>query len=380
MFEIINSAYLWYIPILLLGAYIIKNEKYSYAYINKIDAEANNVNDNYRSNILIAILVFLPLILIAGYRVMYHNAIGDTGLYVYYFNQYPNSVSDVINSNAQTDKMYGWEIISVFIRQYITKEPRMWLLIIASVQGLCLTIIYKLYSTNIAMSAFLFFASTDFLSWMCNGIRQFFVVTLIFLLFPLVKKKKVWSTALFIVAVILLSKVHTSCLIVIPLYLISIGKPFNKFTLVMIVICVLSVVFVGQFTTLLGDALESTEYSNLTTNMKSTTGASPLRAALYSVPAILAIIYREKVKKAPQIIGISVNMSLISMGIYVISVFTSGLFIGRLPIYFSLFNYILLPWEIDNFFSDNKKKIMLVSVIVVYIVFYFYQVKQWGII
>lgn len=71
-------------------------------------------------------------------------------------------------------------------------------------------------------------------------------------------------------------------------------------------------------------------------------------------------------------------MSLISMGIYVVSIFTSGIFIGRIPIYFSLFSYILLPWELRKIFSKEKFTIVLAIMVVLYMIFYFIQVKQWG--
>ena len=66
-------------------------------------------------------------------------------------------------------------------------------------------------------------------------------------------------------------------------------------------------------------------------------------------------------------------MSIISTGLYIISMFTSGIFIGRLPIYFSLYNYILLPWEIENLFTQRSKKIIYIGLIACYIVFYYYQ-------
>ena len=141
----------------------------------------------------------------------------------------------------------------------------------------------------------------------------------------------------------------------------------------------MSVVFLGQFTDILGLALETTDYSGVTTYMQTDDGTNPLGVIVYSIPAIFAIIFRKKLfDDAPDIINISVNMSLISMGIYVVSIFTSGIFIGRIPIYFSLFSYILLPWELRKIFSKEKFTIVLAIMVVLYMIFYFIQVKQWG--
>ena len=79
----------------------------------------------------------------------------------------------------------------------------------------------------------------------------------------------------------------------------------------------------------------------------------------------------------PNIIGVCINMSLITMGLYVLSMFTSGIYIGRMPIYFSLFNYILLPWEIQTFFPENKST-MNYAMIGGYLAFYIIQNMFWG--
>lgn len=49
-------------------------------------------------------------------------------------------------------------------------------------------------------------------------------------------------------------------------------------------------------------------------------------------------------------------MSIVSASIYLVSMFTSGIFIGRLPIYCSLYSYVLLPWEIKHLFNEKTDK------------------------
>ena len=380
MIQLIVNTYLWYLPLLLFFEIALNKKKSNTTALASDNGEkVTGKQDEPKAGLLYSILVFLPLILIAGYRAGIHGGIGDTGLYCAMFRSYPNTLSELMNSSDVGGKMYGWEVFSVFIKQFISQQDRYWLLTIAIIQGVCLLLTFRRYSTDIAIIGFLFFASTDFISWMMNGMRQFLVVSVIFLLFPLVQKRKVWSIGLFVFSVIILSKIHSSCLLVIPLYLVSLGKPFNKSTIFVLICCVLSVVFLGQFTDILGSALETTDYSGVTTYMQTDDGTNPLRVIVYSIPAIFAIIFRKKLfDDAPDIINISVNMSLISMGIYVVSIFTSGIFIGRIPIYFSLFSYILLPWELRKIFPKEKFTIVLTIMVVLYMIFYFIQVKQWG--
>ena len=110
-------------------------------------------------------------------------------------------------------------------------------------------------------------------------------------------------------------------------------------------------------------------------------GTSFIRVLVYAVPTILAVIGRKQIKAAgDKVINICVNMSLLSTGIYLVSMFTSGILIGRLPIYFSLFNYILLPWGIENIFTARSRKLLYPLMIGAYFVFYYYQLNYvWGI-
>ena len=67
-------------------------------------------------------------------------------------------------------------------------------------------------------------------------------------------------------------------------------------------------------------------------------------------------------------------MSLISSGLYIISkIARSGVMLGRLPIYFSLYNLILLPWLIKFVFENNEKRLMNFMMIIGYCAFFYYQ-------
>ena len=74
-----------------------------------------------------------------------------------------------------------------------------------------------------------------------------------------------------------------------------------------------------------------------------------------------------------QIIQLLISVRIVSVGFYVVSMFTSGIFIGRVPIYFSLYSYILLPWEIDNMFTKRSAKLVYIIAVGAYLIFYYYQ-------
>ncbi|MGN0502456.1 MAG: EpsG family protein [Ruminococcus sp.] len=377
----ITDCYAWCIPLFAILEVALINKKRDYlSNTVRIDSEYNyDKSYDYRVTLPFAIIVFLPLILIAGFRAGYVNSIGDTGLYVTMFDGYPNTLNEIGGSISPDDKMYGWAVFSVFIKQFISSDYQIWLLIIAVISGFSLLYGYKNYTSEVVFCAFMFFISTDFFSWMTNGMRQFMVVAIIFASANLLLTRKIQNIILFILIVILLSNIHSSCLLVIPLYIVSLGKPFNKRVLLVIFSCLLSVVFIGQFTSILDSALEFTTYNNVTTQMLSDDGTNPLRALLYSWPSFLAIYFRKKIPEdISPVIAFSINASLISMGIYIISIFTSGIFIGRIPIFFSLFNYVLIPWELKTFFEPKTRQTIYYVIVAVYFVYFVYQTYSWG--
>lgn len=317
-----------------------------------------------------AMIAFVPVIYMAGNRGSYF---ADTYNYVRNFREMPNSFSTLPAYIDTISKDKGYYIASTLIKILISADEKVYLLVVAIFQGIVLVTVYRKYSSNYLFSIFLFFASSDYISWMFNGIRQFTAVTIIFAGTTFFMKKKYVPA---IALVLLASTFHRSALIMLPFVLVSLGKAWNKRTLFFVGIALMAVVFVNQFTDLLDSTLSGTQYTNVVSDYTEAgdDGTNPLRVALYSIPGVLSFIGRRRIQEENnQLIHFCANMSIVSMGLYVVSMFTSGIFLGRLPIYVSLYGYILLPWEIENLFTEESKKIVYVGVSVIYLVFYYYQ-------
>ena len=134
--------------------------------------------------------------------------------------------------------------------------------------------------------------------------------------------------------------------------------------------------FTSKFTNLLTDVVEQTDYASSVNEFKATDdGTSPIRILVESIPIILTFLYRNKIKdKLTPIIKLSINMSLIASGLYIISkIASSGILLGRLPIYFSMYNLILLPWLLRNIFEQREKDLIYYIMVLCYIAFFYYQ-------
>lgn len=328
-----------------------------------------------RSNLWTAIVLFLPVIILVGLR----SSVADTSVYISFFNEYPSNLSDareLILDEGTRDP--GFIFLSVLLKQYISQDYHVWLFLIATISGI--GVIYPIYkhSSNYGISMFLFIASCQF-TWLLNGMRQFLVASLMFACTDLILKKK---PIVYMIIVIIMSTIHQSVLIFIPVYFIVQGEPWDKKTMIFIVIVVLALIFTDKFTGILDSFVENSNYASSMEEFKNTDdGTSMIRIVVESVPVIMAFIYRNKIKeKLTPIIKLSINMSLVASGLYIISkIARSGIMLGRLPIYFSMYNLILLPWLIQNIFEKNERRAVNYLMIICYLIFFYYQmVVTWN--
>lgn len=330
-----------------------------------------------RENWIFAFVAFLPVILMAGFR----EDIGDTWAYKTAFQKIPGTFSELMAYMPEITKDKGFTVLSGVIKIIFGDNPTVYFLILAAVQGIILVHVYRKYSTNYLMSIFLFIASTDFISWMFNGLRQFTAVTIIFAATTLMLKKKWIPTILLI---LLASTMHQSALLMIPIYLIALGKAWNSRTILFLVAALIAVVFVDQFTDVLDNMMQNTQYESMVSDWESwgDDGTNILRVAVYSIPTLLTIIGFKYIREADDsVINFCANMAIVSTGLYIVSMFTSGIFMGRLPIYASLYNYMLLPWVIQRIFTKRTARLITLVMVVAYIAFYFYQVHfTWGLL
>lgn len=322
---------------------------------------------------LAAVVMVLPIIYWAGTR----GDVADTGAYRQGFLSVSSSLASIPQVIVGDGQDKGFTVLNIILKAFVGERDVIYFTIIAALCMLCVTFAYQKYSYSFALSTFLFVISTDAYQWLFNGMRQFIPAAILFACIGLILKKKY---IVLIVIILIVSTIHLSALLMIPCIFIVQGKPWNKKTLVFLVAVVVVILFVDRFTDVLETFLANTQYDDVTAQFQYDDGTNLLRVLVYSVPSILALIGRKQIEKIDSpIINLSINMSIISMGIYIVSMFTSGIYIGRLPIYFSLYNYILLPWELDNLFTKRSALILKIAMIGFYVIYCYYQmVVSWG--
>lgn len=354
------------LPLMLLGIYLLIRCFPSYR------IEKSFGTYKYRMKWLPAVLLAVPMIYYTWNRPI---GFGDTHTYSLIFNGIPASLSQIGAYLAEKPDDPLFTVLICLVKSFQI-DYRGFLLIVAFVQILSLVCIYRRYSGMYFLSLFLFLMSTDYYSWTWNGMRQFLAVTIIFAAASWFIEKKYVKAVL---VILLASGFHSSAIMMLPVLFLVQGKPFNKRTLLVIFLSLGAIMMVDLFTDILDSSLQETQYSHVISDVQNNVvgddnGTNPIRVLVYSVPTIIAMIgYRRIQWKNNPVINVCTNMSIISTCLYLISMVTSGIYLGRLPIYCSLYNYILLPWEIRNLFAERSQGFLLAMLLILYSGFYWYQ-------
>lgn len=330
-----------------------------------------------RTTWIFATCTFIPVVIMASLR----KNIGDTYAYELMFDDIPNTIDGLLSYLPQVTKDKGFTVLSGLIKIVFGNNTTIYFCILAIIQSIALIYIYRKYSTSYWISIFLFIASTDYLSWMFNGVRQFTAVCIIFAATPLMLKKK-WIPL--IITILFAATIHGSALLMLPIVFIVQGKAWNKKTIGFIAVCIVVLVFTDQFTNILDTLLSDTQYTNVVSDWQGLNddGTNIIRVLVYSIPMILAFIGRKWLEiEDDSVMNLCTNMSIVTSGLYLVSAVTSGVFLGRLPIFTSLYGYILLPYMIEKMFTKDSARLVKIVMIGLYLVFYYYQIHfTWALI
>lgn len=325
--------------------------------------------DERRWNLWLAFLIFLPIFLLASMG----TPRSDTVLYITTFQNLPSTWEGMLSKIAEEKSGQGFTVFSWLVKQIFDNNVTVYRLLLAAVHSIPLILVFRKYSENYLLSVYLFVASACHIGWMMNGLRQFAAVTIIFAATPLLIHKKYISL---IVIILLASTVHVSALIMLPVVFIAQGKAWNKKTIFYIIVALIAMYMFDTYTGLMDFLLEGTEYEGVVGQWQALgdDGTNPIRVLVNAVPMLLAFLGRRHVQQENDLVlNTCVNMSVITTGLYLISMVTSGIMIGRLPIYTSLYNFILLPNLIPKMFTKESVKIINLLMIGFYLIYYLFE-------
>lgn len=316
---------------------------------------------------LFAILVFLPIILMT----VWGPPRSDTFLYLSVFETLPSSLKEGWREAILSDRP-GFVMLGVIVKHLFGSDnTTAYRLVIALIHSLPIIAINRKYSDDYPLTIYLFVASSMHLAWMMNGLRQFIAVTIIFMTTPWMVEKKYTQV---ILVILFAATFHNTALFMIPVVFIVQGEIWNWKTIIFSAIAVMAALLFFRNASLFDEFSNSLGYSVEWARNSGDDGVNPLRVLVNAVPMVLSFVSRNKLRdENVKIINICVNMSVITTGVYLIGMVTSGIMVGRMPIYTSMYNLILLPHVIDLYFEGNDSMVFKLITVVLYFAYFYIQ-------
>lgn len=318
-----------------------------------------------RTRPFFAWLVFLPVFVFVVYGVARYDMIGYLSIFRY---SVPN-IGQAGSYIAYEDEK-GFAIFNVLVKLIFGNNSTAYRFSIALLQTIPLVLILRKYSEDYLLAIYVFLAMRMHQAWMMNGIRQFIAVTMIFGATPWIVEKKYVRAFL---VVLLAMTFHRSALIMLPVVYVVTKRAWGWQTLVFIMgISIATIVFANSSDSF--DAVaETAGYSLDAVRAEGDDGMNPLRVLVHAVPTVLAFFARKELEEeGDPVINVCVNMSILTVGISLVAVVTSGILTGRMPIYTNLYNLILLPRVIRANFHGRNRTIATIAAIGLYYIYYLY--------
>lgn len=286
------------------------------------------------------------------------------------YQMFPTNPTSAFSYIMSLEDSKGFYLFTYLVKILSGGSIIVYRLALAVLQSVPFIYLYRKYSPSYVFSVYLFVVTATPIAWMLNGIRQLIAAAIIYAATPLIAEKKYFKV---ILVVLLASFFHQTAILMIPVAFIAQGEAWNKKTnLAVIGMIALTLIF----TRISGAEDTFYEAAGYSTSdvLVGDDGVHPLRVLVSFVPVFLAYLGRRKIKEvsSPEL-NVFVNMSIISFGIYLIAMVTSGILVGRVPLYMNLYSYILLPIMIDLLFKGSTRKLVYFSATVLYFLYYYLQ-------
>jgi transmembrane protein EpsG len=205
-----------------------------------------------------------------------------------------------------------------------------------------------------------------------NGMRQAFASAVLFYFLPRFLERKQFIK--YLLLVLLVSTVHASALVFIPIYFIASKKAWSKYTAAIIYVCLFAYIFynngVGEFlANFLGDtAYGGGEYGEQLLN--GNTSVNIIRVFIAAVPLILSLYTKRYREKGDRAYNIYFNMTLINSMLWLFA--SKVLYFYRLAMYFAPYSIVFLCNEIDYIAEKRDRRIIKTAAVICYLLYFIY--------
>lgn len=325
--------------------------------------------ENEKFPLVYAILIFAYFTFWIGMR----KYVADTTAFIRGFEAISPDFATAWAEMDWEEKGPLFRIFNILFKCFVSQDYQWWLMAIAIISMVPIMQVLRKYSCSFFFSSFMFIAMCTF-TWPMNGMRQFICVAILFGCCDFIKDGKFIK---FAITVLILSFVHYTCIMMFLVYFVARSKPWQFRIFIFIVAIALICVFAEPvFAGLEDTVLSGTAYEGATDQFAEDDGVNPLRAMFYLIFPALAFIRKKELEKCYEdnpMLPIAINMSLITATLYVVGIFTSGILVGRLPVYCELYNMLLVPYILKYGFNEKDRVFVRIGLVAMMMVMFVLQ-------
>lgn len=297
--------------------------------------------------LLFSIIIMAIFMLVSGLR----SGIGDTSMYKHLYGM-------VVDGTIDKDAYEKGFIFFLELLSKICKDSQFMIIITSIItQGLNIWFLRR-YSSYFELELFMYISSGYFLTIM-NGIRQGLAAALLLVGTNFLIKRKFFP---YLIITLLISTIHTSALVMIPVYFIVNNDNWSKNFVKTMVVLVILVGFGGVIMKYGIELLEGTRYEVYSEFDEG--GSNIVRTLVATVPVIMAYLQRNNLRKVFPECDIFVNLSIINMFIMGLSLY--NWIFARISYYFVPYTFVLLPYIIKSIEDKSHKRLIYYTFLVAY--------------
>lgn len=327
--------------------------------------------DNRKKAMPNKIIVIIIIILLTFFAAIRSN-VGDTEMYMHSFKIYRIGSENPLAFNNLFAFIFNG------ILKNIWDDPQIMIISTSIIIYSC--IIWRLYKSSInpIMSVVLFIFSVSYVSSM-NGIRQYLVSAILFLLYPWIIKQVSNRKYAWILLILFLALYHSSVLITIPIFYIAERNPFSKrnfliYFLIIIGVITFNFIMPSLFNVMESVGLKYSEYANASYGALST---NLFRIIFYCIPIFLCFYLRKNKKISSKELYFIENMTIFN-GIFMVLSYYGAVY-ARFCIYFEFYPMLLYPIIIKYIFNERSQVYAKFILYIVYFLYMYYQIQiAWG--
>lgn len=308
---------------------------------------------------------YIGVVVVLLFVACFREGFVDTHIYKGIYRNLGTDYSKVDSLEKMEEGFVGFMIFL----NHISPDPQLMVIITSLVTvGVHLYIIRK-YSFDTPFSLFLFF--TVIFMGLLNGIRQVLAGAVMQLAFIWLLEKK---PIRFMLLALLMTNIHTSVAILIPLYFVISGKRTNWgiwLFLGAVLLCFLAPDIASKA---MGKLLEDSVYKEY---LENETKMGAMRLLVASCTLFMTLLMRFRTPRTEdrhgRMLDVMINLHIVNVGFTALGM--RMVHFARVAMYVSYAMPILLPYSINECFEPKSARFLKFATVTLYMLYFIYQIN-----